>query len=78
MRGRGFLDFVKKANSFLQNSKLISSVGNALGAAGVPYASQIGNFAGAAGYGRRRGRGVGLAGGGLRLAGAGLLMRRLR
>lgn len=61
------MDFLGKANSFLQKSKLVSTLGNALGAAGVPYAGQIGSFAGAAGYGRRRHRG-----GALRLAGSGL------
>ena len=65
MRGRGFMDFLSKANEFLRNSKLISSVGSALGSAGVPFASQIGSVAGSLGYGRRR-RGYGL-----RLAGAG-------
>ena len=62
MRGRGFMDFLGKANSFLKNSKLISTVGSALGAAGVPYASTIGDAAGAFGY-SRRGRGLRLAGG---------------
>ena len=68
MRGRGFASFLGKANSFLKNSKLISGVGGALGAMGVPYASQIGSVAGSLGYGRR--------GGGLRLAGAGYRRRR--
>ena len=68
MRGRGFMDF-GKANNFLKTSKLVSTVGNALGAAGVPYASKIGSFAGAAGYGRRRGRGLKLAGMGIGLSG---------
>ena len=61
MRGRGFADFLSKANGFLRNSKLISGVGGALGAMGVPYASQIGSVAGSLGYGRR-GRGLRLAG----------------
>jgi hypothetical protein len=61
MRGRGFMDFIGKANSFLKNSKLISTVGSALGAAGVPYAGQIAGVAGKLGYGRpRRHRGLGL------------------
>lgn len=64
MRGRGFMDFLGKANDFLKNSKLISTVGSALGSAGVPFASQIGSAAGAFGYGRRR-----RIGGGLHLAG---------
>lgn len=65
-RGAGFMDFLGKANNFLKSSKLVSTVGNALGAAGVPFASTIGNAAGSFGYGRRR------RGGSLRLAGAGL------
>ncbi len=70
MRGRGIGDFLKRANSFLKSSKLVSTVGNALGAAGIPFASQIGSVAGSLGYGRRR------RGGALRLAGAGCRMRR--
>ena len=70
MRGRGFASFLGKANSFLKNSKLISGVGGALGAMGVPYASQIGSVAGSLGYGRPR------RGSGLRLAGAGYRRRR--
>ena len=69
MRGRGIGDFLKRANSFLKSSKLVSTVGNALGAAGIPFASQIGSVAGSLGYGRRR------RGGALRLAGG---MRRRR
>jgi len=59
------MSFLGKANSFLKNSGLISSIGSALGSAGVPYASDIGNAAKAFGYGRRRrmGRGLRLAGG---------------
>ena len=72
MRGRGIGDFLKRANSFLKSSKLVSTVGNALGAAGIPFASQIGSVAGSLGYGRRR------RGGALRLAGAGCRMRRRR
>lgn len=66
------MDFL--ANNFLKNSKLVSTVGSALGAAGVPFASQIGSVAGALGYGRRY---RGYRGYGLNLAGAGG-MRRLR
>ena len=66
MRGGGLMSFLGKANSFLKNSKLISSVGSALGNAGVPYAGDIGAAAGAFGYGRRR-----RSGGGLSLAGSG-------
>lgn len=69
-RGAGFMDFIGKAKNFLQKSKLVSTVGNALGAAGVPYAGSIGSFAGKMGYGRRRrGAGLHLAGSGLGLAG---------
>jgi hypothetical protein len=39
------MDFLSKANNFLKNSKLISTVGSALGAAGVPFASKIGGLA---------------------------------
>ena len=64
-RGRGLMDWLGKANNFLKSSKLVSTVGNALGSAGVPFASQIGNIAGSLGYGRRvrKGRGLTLAGG---------------
>jgi hypothetical protein len=68
MHGGGFMDFLGKANNFLRNSKLVSSVGNALGSAGVPFASQIGSLAGKLGYGRRHRRRMGA---GIRLAGAG-------
>ena len=66
MRGRGFMDFISKAGDFLKKSKLISTVGSALGAAGIPFASQIGSVAGSLGFGRRRhrrGHGLHLAGG---------------
>lgn len=67
MKGRGFMDFIGKANNFLKSSKLVSSIGNALGSAGVPFASKIGSIAGTLGYGRRRrGRGLNLAGSGRR------------
>ena len=54
--GRGIKDVFNKVNNFLKKSKLVSTVGNALGAAGVPYASAIGATAGSLGYGRRVGR----------------------
>lgn len=71
MRGRGFMSFLRKANAFLRKYKIISSVGSALGAVGVPYAGTIGSAAAAVGYGRRKRRGgaLKLAGGALRLAG---------
>jgi len=53
-RGAGLLDMLKSAHSFIKNNKIISTVGNALGSVGVPYASAIGNAASALGYGRRR------------------------
>ena len=63
-RGRGFMSFLGKANTFLKNSKLVSSIGSALGQAGVPYASDVAGVASSLGYGRRRhGKGLGLAGG---------------
>lgn len=64
MKGRGFLDFFKKVGKWFKDNKVISKVGNALGAAGVPYASKVGEVAGSIGLGRRRRRG-----GALRLAG---------
>ena len=64
MRGKGFMDFLGKANNFLKSSKLVSTIGSALGSAGIPFASQIGSVAGSLGYGRRRrGSGLHLAGG---------------
>ena len=70
MRGRGLMDFLGKANNFLKQSKLVSSVGNALGAAGIPLAGKIAGVASSLGYDRRR------RGGALRLAGAGCRRRR--
>jgi hypothetical protein len=62
MRGRGFMDFAKKAHSFIKDNKIISGVGSVLGSLGVPYADQIGSVASSLGYGRS-GRGLRLAGG---------------
>ena len=73
-RGSGFLSFLGKANNFLKNSKLISSVGSALGSAGVPFASQIGSVANSLGYGKKSLRHR--RGGALSLAGAGCRRRR--
>ena len=85
MRGRGkFIDWVKnagqKVNSWLKGSKAISRAGDfALKSGFVPqqYQALLSNAVDIArtnGYGRRgrvyRGRGIGLAGGALRLAGA--------
>lgn len=76
-KGKGFMSFMKKVGGFLKKTKLLSRVGSALGAIGVPYAGTIGSAAGMLGYGRRRrvphrrsrGGAMGLAGGALRLAG---------
>ena len=43
-------------NDFLKKHRIISTVGKALGSAGVPYAGMIGK-AGVLGYGRKRRRG---------------------
>ena len=78
MRGRGFMDFLKSAGSFLSKSKLISTIGSALGAAGVPFAGAIGSAAGAVGFGKHRRRGHGMRHGrGVSLAGAGTYGRGL-
>lgn len=45
---------LSSAHHFIRKNKVISTVGNALGAVGVPYASAIGKAAGVLGYGRRR------------------------
>ena len=67
-RGKGFVDFFRKVNTWFKDNKIISKVGNALGGV-VPYASQIGSVAGSLGYGRKRGGALRLAGNGSRLAG---------
>lgn len=74
-RGRGIMDFLKKANTFVKDNQLISRGANLLapvvasrfgpGAAGI--LGKVGNVAGSLGYGRRRrlyrrGRGLRLAG----------------
>jgi len=56
--GAGFVDVARKVHGFVKRNKLISRVGAALGAAGVPGAAQVGSVAGALGYGRRRRRRV--------------------
>ena len=50
-KGKGFLSFMKKVGGFLKKTKLLSRVGSALGAIGVPYAGTIGSAAGMLGYG---------------------------
>ena len=52
--GGSFLSALKGAHDFIKSHKIISTVGNALGAVGVPYASSIGKAASALGYGRKR------------------------
>ena len=39
--GAGFLDAIRSAHNFIKNNKIISTVGNALGAVGVPYAGEL-------------------------------------
>lgn len=72
MRGRGFMDFIKKAGKFLKKTHLVSRIGNILGKAGVPYAGTIGSAAARLGYGRRRHYRRVHHGGALKLAGQGL------
>ena len=45
---------IKNVGKFLRKHKIISSVGKAAGAFGVPYAGEIGTAAGAMGFGKRR------------------------
>jgi hypothetical protein len=56
---------IKPVGGFLKNTKLISTVGNALGSVGVPVAGTVGKVAGAVGLGKKRKRG------GRRMRGAG-------
>lgn len=56
MRGGGFMDWIRKAHNWIRSNKVISRVGNALGAVGVPYAGLVGKAAGVVGYGKYRGR----------------------
>ena len=84
-RGRGVMDFLKKAQGFVKNNQLISRgaamlaphIANRFGDTAGNIASGIGSAAGALGYGRRRRRLMHHRGGmrhhlyghGLRLAG---------
>ena len=52
--GSKFTDFLSKANNFLRDHKVVSTVANALGSVGVPFASKIGSVASNLGYGRKR------------------------
>ena len=53
-RGHGIGNFLRKANDWLKKTRVVSTVANALGGVGVPYAGAIGKVSGALGYGRRR------------------------
>ena len=61
-RGRGVMDFLKKAQGFVKNNQLISRgasllaphIANRFGSTAGNIASGIGSAAGALGYGRRR------------------------
>ncbi len=59
-RGAGFFsnlgNALSGAHDFIKSHKLVSTIGNALGSVGVPYAGAIGKAAGLIGYGRRRRR----------------------
>lgn len=55
-------DFGSKINNFLKQSKIVSTVGKALGTVGVPFASTVGNVASSLGYGGCDG-GVAIQGG---------------
>ncbi len=61
-RGAGFFSSIgnalSKAHDWVKNNKIISTVGNALGSVGVPYAGAIGKAAGTIGYGARKRRTV--------------------
>ena len=68
MRGRGAaLDWFKKAGEWIKSNikdtKLVSRVSGALARVGVPYAGQVQQVSSDLGWGRRRGRGLRLAGG---------------
>jgi|GEM_PF-3527301 len=56
MHGGSLWDWVKKAHNWIRSNKVISRVGNALGAVGVPYAGLVGKAAGVVGYGKYLGR----------------------
>jgi hypothetical protein len=54
--GEGFGDFLRSANKYLRDTKIISKVARTLGDSGVPYAGMISRVAETLGYGRRRRR----------------------
>ena len=61
-RGRGLMDFLNKAHSFVKNNNLISkgasmlapTITNRFGSTAGNILSKVGSAAGALGYGRRR------------------------
>ncbi|KYQ88653.1 hypothetical protein DLAC_10827 [Tieghemostelium lacteum] len=53
-QGEGLRDWLKKANSYLKDKKIISTVAKALDKAGVPIAGTVGDVAQK--YGRKRGK----------------------
>lgn len=57
-RGGSLLDALRSAHDWIKKNRVISTVGNALGSVGVPYAGTIGKAASVLGYGRRRRRRV--------------------
>lgn len=60
MKGRGLLDWIKKAHSFIKKNKLISRLASGYSQTGLPYAGAVGiggSISKQLGYGRRtRGR----------------------
>lgn len=73
MHGKGIGDFLRKANSYLRDSKIISKVASTLSDAGIApgITGSVAKVAGVLGYGRR-GRHRMHRGGALKLAGMGL------
>jgi hypothetical protein len=56
MKGRGLMDWIKKAHSFIKKNKLISRLAQGYSMSGLPYAGVVGTagkVAGMAGYGKR-------------------------
>ena len=49
-------DKISQAHNWIKKNKLVSTVANALGSVGVPYAGTIGSVAQKLGYGKRRRR----------------------
>jgi len=54
MRGGSLRSFLSGANKFLRKTKLLSTVGSALGSAGVPYIGMAAKGARMAGYGKKK------------------------